>query len=62
MFDNSFRNDLMLKNKWKDILTSIDYAFQPIVDPKTSSVVAVEALVRFIDSSIFSIDEFFNTA
>lgn len=52
----------MLTDKWKNILTCVDYAFQPIVDPQTAGVVAVEALVRFSGQCSSSIDEFFNTA
>lgn len=57
----------MLAGFWEECLASIDYAFQPIVNPITGSIFAVEALIRSVGGErtfgpCRSIDDFFDTA
>ncbi len=58
----------MLNKKWTDIVSKLDYAFQPIVNVKSGKIYAVEALLRNFHEaggfySIFNLlDEAFHDA
>lgn len=53
----------MINKKWLEILFNIDYAFQPIINPYTGQIFAVEALLRdFNVNEIKSIYNLFDTA
>lgn len=51
------------ENKWKNIVSKVDFAFQPIVNINTGETYGVEALLREYKNGGFStINDFFDTA
>lgn len=54
----------MLNKKWTDILSKLDYAFQPIVNVKSGKIYALEALLRNFNEAggFYSIFHLFDEA
>ncbi len=53
----------MLNEKWTEIFSHLDYAFQPIVNSYSGKTYGVEALLRGTENAGFStIHDFFDSA
>jgi predicted signal transduction protein with EAL and GGDEF domain len=42
-----------MDDKWLDLLSHVDYAFQPIINIHSGKVYALEALIRNYESEYF---------
>lgn len=53
----------MITDKWKKIIDTVDFAFQPIISIKQGTVLGYESLLRDFQKAGFNtVDEFFDTA